>query len=119
MVSTTTTMITTCAANWSESILQDMKEYVPDLITTTKVLNLLLGCYRNCSGPPRLGEGERGETEEEKAAGYPERALSLLRDIKSIRDRAEADETVAAADDEGKEEEEDDDWVGNFGKNTQ
>ena len=40
---TTTIMITTCAANQAESLLQDMKEYVPDLIPTTKVLNLLLG----------------------------------------------------------------------------
>ena len=39
---TTMTMITTCAANRAESILQDMKEYVPDLIPTDEVLNLLL-----------------------------------------------------------------------------
>ena len=39
---TTTTMITTCAAYWDKYLLQDLKEYVPDLIPMTKVLNLLL-----------------------------------------------------------------------------
>ena len=44
---TTTTTITTCAAYRAESLLWDMKEYVPDLIPTTEVLNLLRRCYRN------------------------------------------------------------------------
>ena len=71
---TTTTMITTCAADRAESLLRDIKEYVPDLIPTTEVLNLLLRCYSNCSGPPRPGEGGGGETEEEeeKSVAYPE-----------------------------------------------
>ena len=46
-VSTTmnmTTMIETFAADRSEYLLCDMKEYVPDLIPTTGVLNLLLSC---------------------------------------------------------------------------
>ena len=64
-VSTTTTTnttmtITTCTADRAESLLQDMKEYVPDLIPATEVLNLLLRCYSNCSGPPRPGEGGDG-----------------------------------------------------------
>ena len=42
-----TTMITTSAADRAESLLQDMKEYVPDLIPTTEVLNVLLRCYIN------------------------------------------------------------------------
>ena len=37
------------------------------------------------------------------------RALSLLRDMESIRDQAEAEETAAADDEEGEEEEEEDD----------
>ena len=52
--------------------------------------------------------------EEEKSVGYPERALSLIRDMESIRDQAEAEETVAAADDEGGEEDNDNDWDGNI-----
>ena len=48
-------------------------------------------------------EGERKETEEEKAVRYPKRAVSLLRDMESIRDQAEVKETAAAADDEGEE----------------
>ena len=43
MTTTTTTMIMTCAADRAESLLRDMKEYIPDLILTTEVLNLLLG----------------------------------------------------------------------------
>ena len=40
--------------------------------------------------------------------------------MESIRDQAEAKETVAAADDEGKEEEEEDNnWDGDVGKNIQ
>ena len=72
-------MITTCAADWAESIRRDMKEYVPELILTTEVLNLLLMCYSNYSGPPQPGEGVGGEKQEEKFFGYPEKALSLLR----------------------------------------
>ena len=80
-----------------------MKEYVPYLIPTTKVLNLLLRCYSNFSGPPRRVEvgGEGGDTEEDKSVGYPERALSLLRDMVSIRYQAKAKKTMAEADDEG------------------
>ena len=62
LVLTTTTMtniITTCTADRDESLLKDMKEYVPDLILTTEVVNLLLRCYSNCSGPTRPGEGGR------------------------------------------------------------
>ena len=44
---TTTKMITTGAADRAESLLRDMKEYVPDLIPTTEVLDLLLRCYSN------------------------------------------------------------------------
>ena len=44
---TTTTMITTCTTYWAESLLQYMKEYVPDLILMTEVTNLLLMCYIN------------------------------------------------------------------------
>ena len=44
MTTTTTTMIMTCAADRAESLPLDMKEYVPDVIPTTKVLNLLLRC---------------------------------------------------------------------------
>ena len=47
---TTRTMLTTCAADCAESLLRDMKDYLPDLILTTKVLNLLIRCYRNYSG---------------------------------------------------------------------
>ena len=43
VLKTTTTMLTTCAADWAKYLLRDMKEYIPDLIPTTKVLNLLLG----------------------------------------------------------------------------
>ena len=49
---------------------------------------------------PDLGRREGG-AEEEKSAGYPERSLSLLRDMESIRDQAEAKETAAAANYEG------------------
>ena len=52
MMTTTTTMITTCAADCAKSVLWDMKEYVPDLILTNEVINLLLRCYSNCLGPP-------------------------------------------------------------------
>ena len=113
---TTMSMITTCAADRSEFLLRDMKEYIPDLIPTTEVLNLLLRCYRNCPGPPQPGEGGGGETEEGKSIGYPEKAISLIRDMESIRDQDEAEETAAAADDEG---EEDEDWDGIFGKSIQ
>ena len=41
------TMIMTCAVYWAKYLLQDIKEYVPDLIPTTGVLNLLLRCFRN------------------------------------------------------------------------
>ena len=80
---TTTTMIMTCAANRDESLLRYIREYVPDLIPTTKVLNLLIRCYSNFLGPPRPGEGggEGGDTEEDKAVGYPKRDLSLIRDM--------------------------------------
>ena len=72
-------------------------------------------------GSTRPGEGEGWETEEEKAVGYTKRALSLLRDMESIRDHAEAKEPVAAANEKGEEEEEEDneDWYGNIGKNSQ
>ena len=80
-----------------------MKEYIPELIPTTEVLDLLLRCYDNCSGPPQPGKWEGGETEEDKSVGYPERALSLIRYIESIRDQAKAEETATAADDEGEE----------------
>ena len=118
---TTSTMIKTCAANWDKYLLWDMKEYVPDLIPMTEILNLLLRCYRNCSGPPQPGEGKGGETEEEKSVGYPKRTLSLIRDMESIRDQSEAEENAAVADDEREEEEEedDDDLDGNVGKNIQ
>ena len=43
----TTAMITTFAANQAEFLLRDMKEYLPDLIPTTEVLNLLLRSYIN------------------------------------------------------------------------
>ena len=56
-------------------------------------------------GTSPTGGGE--ETEEEKSIGYPERALSLLRDVESIRDQAEDEDTAAADDDKGKEEEDD------------
>ena len=64
---------------------------------------------------------EGGETEEYKDVGYPKRALSLLRDMESIKDQSEAEETVAVIDDkgEGGEEDDDDNWDGNFGKNIQ
>ena len=67
----------------------------------TEVLNLLLRCYSNCSGIPQPWGGE---TEEEKSAGYPERALPLLRDMELIRDQTKAKETVVEADDKGEEE---------------
>ena len=118
-MTTTTTMITTCAVDRAESLLRDMKEYVPDLIPTTNIINLLLRCCSNFSGPPRLGEGGGGETEEEKSVGYPERALYLFRDMESIRDQAEAEETAAAVDDEGEEDEDDDNWDGKVGNNIQ
>ena len=60
MMMVTTNMITTCAADWAESLLQDIKEYVPDLIPTTEFLNLLFRCYSNFSGPHRPGEGKGG-----------------------------------------------------------
>ena len=44
---TTTTMIMTCAADQAEYLLWDMKGYVPDLISTTEVLNLFLRRYSN------------------------------------------------------------------------
>ena len=63
-VSTTTTtaiMITICATDRDAYLLRDMKEYVPDLIPMTKVLNLLLRCYSNCSGIPQpWGGGDGG-----------------------------------------------------------
>ena len=52
---------------------------------------------------------EGGETEEYKDVGYPKRALSLLRDMESIKDQSEAEETVAVIDDKGEGGEEDDD----------
>ena len=113
----TTTMITTCAADRAEYLLRDMKEYIPDLIPTTEVLNLLLRCSINCSGLTRPGEGEGVKTEEEKAVRYSERSLSLLRDMESIKDQAKAKETAAAADDKGEGEEDYDDWDENAGKN--
>ena len=64
----------------------------------------------------------RGDTEEEKYFGYPDRALSLLRDMEPIRYQAEADDTAAAAYDGGEEEdkeEDENDWDGNVRKNTQ
>ena len=96
----TTTTITTCAADQAESLLWNMKEYLLYLILTTKVLNLLLRCYRNYSVPPQPGEGGR-ETEEDKFVRYPKRALYLLRDMKSIRDQAKVEETGATACDDG------------------
>ena len=116
---TTTTMITTCAADWGESLLRDMKEYVPDLIPETEVLNLLLRCYRDLSGPPRPGEVGGGGADEDKSVRYPERSLSLIRDMESIRDQAEAEETAAAVDDEGEDDEDDDNWDGKVGNNIQ
>ena len=55
LVSTTTTMtmIMTCAVYWAKYLLQDIKEYVPDLIPTTGVLNLLRRCFRNWLEAPR------------------------------------------------------------------
>ena len=53
---------------------------------------------------PTRGRGG-GETEEEKYFGYPVRALSLLRDMESIRDQDSSEETAAAADEKVKEEE--------------
>ena len=67
---------------------------------------------------PDLGRREGG-AEEEKSAGYPERSLSLLRDMESIRDQADAKETAAAANYEGGGEEDEDDWDGDVGKNIQ
>ena len=118
---TTTTMIMTCAANRDESLLRYIREYVPDLIPTTKVLNLLIRCYSNFLGPPRPGEGGGGDTEEQKPVGYLERALSLPRDMKLIRDQADSKETSAAANDKEEEEEDtdNDDWDGNVGKTIQ
>ena len=110
-------MITTCAADRSEFLLRDMKEYIPDLIPTTEVLNLLFRCSIKCSGLPQPGEWEGVKTEEEKAVRYSERYLSLLRDMESIKDQAKAKETAAAADDKGEGEEDYDDWDGNAGKN--
>ena len=78
---TTPTMIMTCAVDQAESIHQDMKEYVPDQIPMKEVINFLIRCYMNCLGPPRPGDGEGREKEEEKSVGYLERALSLLRYI--------------------------------------
>ena len=52
MMTTITIMITTCAADCADSVLWDMKEYVPDLILTNKVINLPLRCYIKCLGPP-------------------------------------------------------------------
>ena len=46
---------------------------------------------------------EGGETEEYKDVGYPKRDLSLLRDMESIKDQSEAEETAAAIDDKGRE----------------
>ena len=113
---TTTTMITTCVADRFKYLLQTMKEYVPDLIPTTEVINLLLRCYSNCLGPTPPGEGGEGESEEDKSVGYLEKSLSLIRDMESIRDQAKAEETASEANAEGGEEE-DDDWDENF-RNT-
>ena len=53
---TTTTMITTCNTDQAESLLRDMKEYIQDLIPTTKVIKLFLRCYSNCWVTPLPGE---------------------------------------------------------------
>ena len=72
---------------------------VPDPLTG--VLNLLLRCYSNLLGPPQPGLGGGGETEKEKSVGYPERALSLIRDMESIGDQAKSEDIAAAANSKG------------------
>ena len=70
---TTTSMIITYAADRAEFLLWDMDQYVPDLIPTTDVLNLLIRCYINLLGPPCPGQGlgEGGRWRTRKPADIP------------------------------------------------
>ena len=69
-----------------------------------RFLTSSLGATGNTRELPDRERGEGGGrgTEEDKSVGYPERHLSLLRGMKSIRDQAESKETAAEVDDEGR-----------------